>query len=139
MPSSSTSRGHGAGASSTPRDPDGAKAFYGATLGWKGEAFGEADEAVTMWRVPGYVGGEPEQPVTRDGVAGMVAAASAGRPQWQEDFWVDDVDATVARATDLGGRAAVRAFDTGIFRQAVIADPAGASFSVSKVTFGADG
>jgi hypothetical protein len=33
----------------------------------------------------------------------------------------------------LGGRAVVPAFDTEIFRQAVIADPAGAVLSVTKV------
>jgi predicted enzyme related to lactoylglutathione lyase len=109
-------------------DPDGAKPFYRAVFGWEAEAFGD----LTMWRVPGYVGGEPEQPVSRDVVAGM--AAGDGWPHWRVDFWVDDVDAVVAKATELGGRAVVPAFDAGSFRQAVIADPAGAAFSVSKVT-----
>jgi uncharacterized protein len=56
-----------------------------------------------------------------------------GRPRWRVDFWVDDVDAVVAKATELGGRAVVPAFDGGFFRQAVIADAAGAEFSVTKV------
>jgi predicted enzyme related to lactoylglutathione lyase len=87
-----------------------------------------------MWRVPGYVGGEPEQPVSRGVVGGMVPLRpSNGRPQWRVDFWVDDVDAVVAKATELGGRAVVPAFDAGFFRQAVIADAAGAEFSVTKV------
>lgn len=115
-------------------DPDGAEPFYRAVFGWETEAFGEGEGAATMWRVPGYVGGEPEQPVSRDVVAGMVPLRpSNGRPQWRVDFWVDDVDAVVAKATELGGRAVVPAFDAGFFRQAVIADAAGAEFSVTKV------
>jgi predicted enzyme related to lactoylglutathione lyase len=100
-------------------------------FGWETEAFGD----VTMWRVPGYVGGEPEQPVARDVVAGMAPLpVSDGRPHWRVDFWVDDVDATVALAGELGGGTVVPAFQTEIFRQAVIADPAGASFSVTEIT-----
>jgi predicted enzyme related to lactoylglutathione lyase len=118
-------------------DPDGAKPFYGAVFGWETDTFGEGEGAVTMWRVPGYVGGEPEQPVSRDVVAGMAALPpGAERPHWRVDFWVDDVDATVAKAIELGGRTVVPAFDSEIFRQAVIADPAGASFSVSRVDAG---
>ena len=112
-------------------DPDGAKPFYRAVFGWEHEPFGD----LTMWRVPGYVGGEPSQPVPRDVVAGMAPMPSGnGRPHWRVDFWVDDVDAVAATATRLGGRAVVPAFDAGFFRQAVIADPAGAELSVTKVT-----
>jgi len=115
-------------------DPEGAEAFYGAVFGWETEAFGEA----TMFRLPGYVGGKPEQPVPRDVVAGMEPMppdhpAGPGA-QWRIDFWVDDVDATVARAIELGGGALVPAFDTPINRQAVLADPQGAAFSVSRIT-----
>jgi predicted enzyme related to lactoylglutathione lyase len=52
---------------------------------------------------------------------------------WGVDFWVDDVDATAATAAELGGRALVAPFDTPIGRSAVLADPAGAAFSVSRV------
>ena len=46
---------------STP-DPEGANAFYGAVFGWETDAFGPA----TLYRLPGYVGGEPTQPVSRE-------------------------------------------------------------------------
>jgi predicted enzyme related to lactoylglutathione lyase len=46
---------------------------------------------------------------------------------------VDDVDDTVARADARGGQAVVPPFDSDFFRQAVLVDPAGAAFSVSKV------
>ena len=54
-------------------DPEGAAAFYGEVFGWTTEAFGPA----TMFRLPGYVGGEPEQPVSREVVAAMMAPAEA--------------------------------------------------------------
>ena len=50
-------------------DPDGAKAFYGAVLGWETDSFDMGDGEMTLWRVPGYVGGEPSQPVSREVVA----------------------------------------------------------------------
>jgi predicted enzyme related to lactoylglutathione lyase len=51
-------------------DPEGAKVFYGAVLGWTTEAFG----SMLLWRLSGYVGGVPEQPVSRDVVAVMARA-----------------------------------------------------------------
>ena len=135
--SSSTSRMPGAGPSCSPDDTERASAFYRRVFGWESDAFGD----ITMWRVPGYVGGKPEQPVPRDVVAGMAPLtpdllASGVRPHWRIDFWVDDVDATVATATELGGSAIVPPYDTPIARQAVVADPQGAVFSVSRITTG---
>ena len=52
-------------------DPDAAARFYGAVFGWETESFGPA----TMFRLPGFVGGEPSQPVPRDVVATMMPAA----------------------------------------------------------------
>jgi predicted enzyme related to lactoylglutathione lyase len=117
------------------RDGEGARAFYGEVFGWATEPFGPA----TMFRLPGFVGGEPQQPVPRDVVAGMEEMTGDGfppeaPPQWRVDFWVDDVDAKVARANELGGRTLVPAFDTPINRQAVLVDPQGAVFSVSRIT-----
>jgi predicted enzyme related to lactoylglutathione lyase len=117
-------------------DPDGSKAFYGAVFGWETETFGDGEGAPTMWRVPGYFGGEPEQPVSRDVVAGMARSRDDAPAQWQIDFWVDDVDATVAKAEEMGGRAVLPAYDASIFRQAVLADPQGAVFTVGKITVG---
>ena len=114
-------------------DPDAAKPFYAAVFGWETDSFGE----MTMFRVPGFVGGEPSQPVSRDVVAGMAPLPNGdGFPHWRIDFWVDDVDATVAKAVELGGRAVVPPYDAGIADQAVIADPAGAVFSVSRIKTG---
>jgi uncharacterized protein len=117
-------------------DREGSKAFYGAVFGWKTAPFGEGEDAPTMWRVPGYFGGQPAQPVSRDVVAGMATAPDGAAAYWQIDFWVDDVDATVASAEAMGGRVVVPAYDASIFRQAVLADPQGAVFTVSRITIG---
>jgi predicted enzyme related to lactoylglutathione lyase len=110
---------------STP-DPDGANAFYGAVFGWTTEDFGGA----TMYRLPGYVGGEPSQPVPRD----VVAVGMRGeRAAWTPGFWVPDADAAADTAARLGGRVVASPFDDGVGRSSVLADPAGAVFIVSKV------
>jgi uncharacterized protein len=77
-------------------DPDGAASFYGAVFGWTTETFDLGDSQVTMFRLPGYVGGEAEQPVSREVIATMAAGEAPAR--WSLDFWVDDVDAAVAAA-----------------------------------------
>ena len=108
---------------STP-DLDGAKAFYGAVFGWETDTFAAGDLEVTLWRLPGFVGGEPEQPVPADVIA--TSLRTDGPPQWDVDFWVDDVDATAARAAELGGTVVAGPFDLPIGRRAVLADPQGA-------------
>jgi predicted enzyme related to lactoylglutathione lyase len=91
-----------------------------------------------MFRLPGYVGGEPEQPVSREVVATMSPMSPDQLAQdvpahWSVDFWVHDVDAIAARAADLGGHAVAPPFDIPIGRTAVLADPRGVVFSVSRV------
>jgi predicted enzyme related to lactoylglutathione lyase len=117
-------------------DPGGAEAFYGELFGWETEPFGMGDFEATMWRLPGYVGGEPQQPVPRDVVATMGPPPAEGVPaHWSVDFWVDDVDLAADTAARLGGKVIAPPYDLpiGEFRQAVLADPFGATFTVSKV------
>jgi uncharacterized protein len=114
-------------------EPEQAAAFYGAIFGWTTETFGAGAGAVTMFRKPGYVGGEPAQPVSREVVATM-AAANGGEPaRWSADFWVADVDAVVSSATRLGGRTIAPPFPGPVGTTAVLADPSGVSFTVSSV------
>lgn len=109
------------------RDPERASAFYGELFGWIPDtSFGD----LTLWRLPGYIGGEPAQPVPRDVVAGAITADQA---RWNVDFWIEDVDDAARRAEQLGGHIVSPPADTPIFRQAVIADPQGAAFSVSAL------
>jgi uncharacterized protein len=113
-------------------DPDGAAAFYGTVLGWTTEPFGDA----TMFRLPGYVGGEPWQPVSREVVAVMTSAAPDEPARWDVDFWIADADAAAARAPELGGAVVADPYDTPGFREAVLADPAGATFRISALKRG---
>jgi uncharacterized protein len=110
---------------STP-DPEGANAFYGAVFGWETEAFGPA----TLYRLPGYVGGEPTQPVSREVIAVMMPGEHAA---WMPDFWVHDADAAAATVARLGGTVIAPPADNGVGRSGVVADPTGAVFSISKV------
>jgi uncharacterized protein len=108
-------------------DAEAAIAFYGAVFGWQPEAFGPA----TLFRLPGFVGGEPTQPVPRDVVAVVISDGSTPA-RWSVDFWVGDTDATAARAVELGGSVIQGPFDRPLFRSAVLADGAGATFSISQ-------
>jgi predicted enzyme related to lactoylglutathione lyase len=107
-------------------DPDVAAGFYREVFGWESEEFAPG---ISLFRLPGYVGGEPAQPVPRDVVA--VMAKDDGPARWSVDFWVTDADDAAARAPELGGSVVVAPFDSIPTRQAVIADPFGAVFSVT--------
>lgn len=119
-------------------DPDPAKAFYGEVFGWETDTFGAGEGEVTLWRVPGYVGGEPQQPVSREVVGAMFVigeerCADEPPPHWSVDFWVSDADATAADASRLGGRVILASHEAPGFRRAILADPFGAAFSVSEL------
>jgi predicted enzyme related to lactoylglutathione lyase len=87
------------------------------------------------------VGDELAQHVSRE-VIGVMAPMSDDRfpagvpPHWSVDFWVDGADAAAGRAAELGGKVIAPPYDTPGFRQAVLADPQGAAFSVSELTAG---
>ena len=63
----------------------------------------------------------------------MAPAQPGGASAWAVDFWVTDLDAAVARATDLGGSVLAPVHDRPPFRSAVLADPEGAAFSLSQL------
>jgi predicted enzyme related to lactoylglutathione lyase len=114
-------------------DTEAATAFYGSLFGWQPEPFGPPEAQTTLWRLPGYVGGEPQQPVPRDVVAVMAPAGDGVPTHWNVNFWVQDADATAERATQLGGRVLMGPLDTPGFRSAVVADPHGAVVSISQL------
>ena len=94
---------------------------------------------VPLGLISGYVGGKPQQPVPRDVVAVMAPtgpAAAEVPTHWNVNFWVDDADATVEQAAGAGGQVIMPPMDTPGFRNAVVADPQGAAFSISQLTAG---
>jgi uncharacterized protein len=112
-------------------DPGTAKHFYGSVFGWENEPFGGP---VSVWRRPGFVGGEPQQPVPRDVVATMVETGGNGDAHWRPDFFVADLDWVVAKAVELGGSVTEQPADVpGLpMRSGGLADPYGATFSVTQ-------
>jgi predicted enzyme related to lactoylglutathione lyase len=120
------------------RETASAADFYGTVFGWQTETIDMDGAELTLFRLPGYVGGEPSQPVPRDMVAGMIALGDeqirAGMPpHWAVDFWIDDADAAAARTPEYGGSVLIPPHDMPPFRRTVIADPSGAAFSVSQL------
>ncbi len=86
-------------------DPESAIAFYGSVFDWQPELFGLPQTQMTLWRLPGYVGGEAQQPVPRDVVAVMAPTgdpAAAVPPHWNVNLRVKDADATAEHAASLG-------------------------------------
>jgi predicted enzyme related to lactoylglutathione lyase len=116
-------------------DQAGAKAFYGALLGW------EADDR------PIGDGGYVYSMMQRDGkpVAAIATQPDQQResgvpPLWNSYISVESADATAERAKELGGTVHAPPFDVmDVGRMAVIQDPQGAHFELwePKAHFGA--
>ena len=123
-------------------DLEAAKAFYAAVFGWTYEEFEMGGVPMTLALVEGYVGGAPSQPVPRSNVAVLMDAAAHGLPEevptyWAVDFWIDDLDAALARNAELGGSVINPPAEGPGFRSAVIADPQGAAFNLTQPPAGA--
>jgi uncharacterized protein len=127
------------------RDVDGARAFYGAVFGWDTIDLG----GNLAWALREYGDflerrnpGNRERmaaagaPARFDEVVASLIAIPTDQPDtpnhWSLTFAVDDADAVAARAAELGGRVVAEPFDAPWVRMAVIADPAGATFTASK-------
>lgn len=111
------------------RDPDAAKAFYADVFGWGAAPGGDA--------IPGYVmfsrGGDEDA-----SVAGMLDMNGQGVPEevpphWLVYFAVEDTDATIAKAEELGGTKMIGPVDIPTGRFALLQDPHGSSFGVIKL------
>jgi predicted enzyme related to lactoylglutathione lyase len=118
-------------------DPAGASTFYAAVFGWQAEPIGPG-AAITLFRLPGYVGGEPGQLIPRDvvGVMTPTEATPTGPaipPHWSVNFQVEDTDAVAVHAAGLGGAILMPPTDSLGFRSAVVVDPQGATFAISQV------
>lgn len=120
----------------TTSDVEGSKEFYGKVFGWNPTSMEFAGGEYTIWNHGGMELKQAPPEEGGSGLGGMMSNASMpeGTPSfWQVYFSVDDTDATVARATELGGSVIAPAFDAeGVGRIAVLADPQGAGFAVIK-------
>lgn len=108
-------------------DPESSRGFYSAVFGWSTEPYGP----VELFRLPGYVGGEPQQPSPRDVVAVMVPA-DGGTAHWAVDFWIDDLQRAVDSVQAAGGVASPIE-SAPPFRRATVTDPAGARLTLSQL------
>lgn len=108
-----------------------AAAFYHSVLGWETSAVTFPDGVYTSVNPAG---------TGDDGMFGGLVPladdpteAETGSPHWLPYFGVDDTDAVVARAVDLGGRVRMPATSlAGVGRLARLEDPYGARFAVLK-------
>lgn len=121
-------------------DLDEAAEFYRAVFGWETMPFQLGEFEITVFRLPGYLGGNPGQPVPRDVIAAMAPLAGENgngpKPHWSVDFWVGDVDVTAGKAVELGGSVVMPPYDIPGLRQAVLMDPEGVAFSATQLMIG---
>jgi predicted enzyme related to lactoylglutathione lyase len=109
----------------TTTDPEGAKKFYGELFGWEIEDMPAGpDMTYSMAKVDGkYVGAMSAQPQQQRDMGAP--------PTWNSYVTVQDADAAVERAKELGATAHAPAFDVmDVGRMAVLQDPQGAFFEV---------
>ena len=108
-------------------DPEGAKAFYDAVVGW---SFGDAAADYNGYRMINRKDG---------GFAGGVLQLTnemqqhGARPTWLGYIYVPDVDRAAGKIEDAGGKALMPAMDIpNVGRIAMVADPQGAPFYIMK-------
>jgi uncharacterized protein len=104
------------------RDPEAAEPFYGEVFGWKASTDGQDGMPYTMFALH-------DDPVA--GMMMMPDAVPAEVPAyWSVYFATEDIEASVDRATDLGGSVIATTMDAGGGRFVVLEDPQGAVFSL---------
>lgn len=105
------------------RDYDTAVVFYRDVFGWDAHTMSDTADFRYTTLGEGYAA-----------LAGIMDASRflpEGTPSnWAVYFDVDDVDAALTRATELGGRVLEPAVDTPYGRMARLADPTGAAFKL---------
>lgn len=106
------------------RDPEAAKAFYGAVFGW---SFEDHDM--------GGMGTYTEWKLGEDSIGGMIGMGNTQMPaevpaHWLVYFAVESTDAAVETVKSSGGNVAFGPIDIPAGRFAVATDPLGAAFAV---------
>ncbi len=104
-------------------DPKAAIDFYTAVTGWKTEAFAGMDYTMFVNAAGKTIGGAM--------LLSEEAKAMGAPPHWIGYVGVEDVDATLAKAKELGATVFVPGTDIpGVGRFAILADPQGAAIAV---------
>lgn len=106
------------------RDVDAARDFYGGLFEWDIESVEDSPVEYHVIRNAGRMNG---------GIIPWMEEMGDVPPNWGVYFSVPDCDAAVAKLEALGGRVCVPPRDIEPGRFAVVADPAGAIFSVMYV------
>ncbi|MEW2353126.1 VOC family protein [Spirillospora sp. NPDC029432] len=103
-------------------DLEGARRFYGEVFGWRSVERDYSPPYYTNFKVGDW------------SVAGMVSLdvlRTAGfPPHWIPYFWVEDCDASAARAAELGARVRIPPTDIKPGRFAMMTDPTGARLAI---------
>lgn len=114
------------------RDSAAAREFYGEALGWNFEIFEGEGEPYWLIVLPNKKQGDPLSEDDYNG--GFFTIGDQSPPEmpanWSVYFHSADVDADVAKATELGGKVIAPAMDTPAGRIAVVADPQGGVFNL---------
>jgi hypothetical protein len=103
---------------------DASGSFLSKLLGWKSRT-----DSIGPMTYTTFLAGDER-------IGGMMAAPMKEVPSsFLVYFATDDVDKTVAQATQLGGGVVAPAFDVpGVGRFAILRDPQGAAFALAKIT-----
>jgi hypothetical protein len=107
-------------------DVDGAQRFYEAVFGWTTTDMGEDYGGYRVFNTAD----------SENGVAGLMKLPEkAIPPHWQPYVAVEDPDAIVAKAKELGATVYLEPMDVpNVGRLAVLGDPQGATFGIIKPT-----
>jgi predicted enzyme related to lactoylglutathione lyase len=100
-------------------DPDASAAFYGELFGWRTE---ELEDMPVRYLVS-YVG-------ERSGGGIRAMGNDPSPPHWLVYFGVEDIEAGLAKAKELGGDVMAGPVDIGIARIGIIQDPQGAMLAL---------
>lgn len=105
-------------------DPEKAGEFYSNVFGWTKQPFGDSPIPYTLLLNDGMGIG---------GVYKLMPEMGPVPPHWLVYFSVDDCDATVQKASELGAQVMKAADDIpGVGRFAILTDPQGAAFAIIK-------
>jgi len=103
-------------------DPAAAAEFYGRLFGWRIETSNLGTGPYRVVQAGGHAVG---------GIVGMPPGDAPMPPAWSAYVTVDDIDATLAACTALGGQVLARPMVVpGVGRVAAIRDPQGAVLSI---------